>query len=52
MRRSMKEQEISQHCYEAGEDLNDHELASLKQALGRNEEQWRAYQSKVLPEQK
>jgi hypothetical protein len=52
MRRSMKEQEIGQHCCEAGEDLNDHELASLKRALGLDEEQWRAYQSKVRPEQK
>jgi hypothetical protein len=51
MRRSMKEQEIGQHCYEAGESLNDHELASLKQALGLDEQQWRSYQSKVLPEQ-
>jgi hypothetical protein len=52
MRRSMKEQEIGQHCLEAGEELNDHELASLKQVLGLDEEQWRAYQSKVRPEQK
>lgn len=51
MRRSMKEQEIGQHCCEAGESLNDHELVSLKQALGLDEEQWRAYQSKVRPEQ-
>jgi hypothetical protein len=51
MRRSMKEQEIGQHCYEAGESLNDLDLASLKQALALDEEQWRAYQSKVRPEQ-
>jgi hypothetical protein len=51
MKRSMKEQEIGQHCLEAGESLNDLELASLKQALGLDEEQWRAYQSKVRPEQ-
>jgi hypothetical protein len=51
VRRSMKEQEIGQHCYEAGEGLNDQELASLKQALGLDEEQWRAYRSKVRPEQ-
>jgi hypothetical protein len=51
MRRSMKEQDIGQHCCEAGESLNDHELASLKQALRLDEEQWRAYQSKVRPEQ-
>ena len=51
MRRSMKEQEIGQHCCEAGESLNDRELASLKQALGLDEEHWRAYQSKVRPEQ-
>jgi hypothetical protein len=51
MRRSMKEQEIGQHCCEAGESLTDHELASLKQALGLDEDQWRAYQSKVRPEQ-
>jgi hypothetical protein len=51
MRRSMKEQEIGQHCCEAGESLNDQELASMKQALGLEEEQWRTFQSKVRPEQ-
>jgi hypothetical protein len=51
MRRSMKEQEIGQHCCEAGESLNDQELASLKRALGLDEEQWRVYQSKIRPEQ-
>lgn len=51
LRRSMKEQEIGQHCCEAGESLNDDELADLKQALGLDEEQWRTYKSKVRPEQ-
>ncbi len=50
MRRSMKEQEIGQHCCQAGESLSDADLTSLKEALGLDEQQWHAYQSKVRPE--
>jgi hypothetical protein len=49
MRRSMKEQEIGQHCCQAGESLSDADLTSLKEALGLNEQQWHAYKSKVRP---
>ena len=51
MRRSMKEQEIGQHCCQAGESLGDPDLALLKEALGLDEQQWHAYKSKVRPEQ-
>jgi hypothetical protein len=50
MRRSLKEQEIGQHCCQAGESLSDPELALLKKMLGLDEKQWRAYKSKVRPE--
>jgi len=50
MRRSMKEQEIGQHCCQAGESLSDVDLTSLKEALGLDEQQWHAYKSKVRPE--
>ena len=50
MRRSMKEQEIGQHCCQAGESLSDADLMLLKEALGLNEQQWHAYKSKVRPE--
>ena len=49
MRHAMKEQEIGQHCCQAGEDLTDEELALLKRALGLSEQQWYAYKSKVRP---
>ena len=49
MRHTMKEQEIGQHCCQAGEDLTDEELALLKRALGLSEQQWYAYKFKVRP---
>jgi hypothetical protein len=45
----LKEQEIGQHCCQAGEMLLDPELAVLKQALNLNEQQWCAYRRKVRP---
>jgi hypothetical protein len=50
MRRSMKEQEIGQHCCQSGESLSDHDLTLLKEALGLDEQQWHAYKSKVRSE--
>jgi hypothetical protein len=49
VRRSLKEQEIGQHCCQAGESLGDADLALLKEALGLDEWQWHAYKSKVRP---
>jgi hypothetical protein len=49
MRHAMKEQEIGQHCCQAGEDLTDEELALLKRALELSEQQWYTYKSKVRP---
>lgn len=49
MRHAMKEQEIGQHCYQAGEMLTDKELTQLKKALGLTEQQWRVYKSKIRP---
>ena len=46
----MKEQEIGQHCCQAGESLNDADLSLLKQALGLDEQAWRSYKAKVRPE--
>jgi len=46
----MKEQEIGQHCCQAGESLSDAELSLLKRALKLNEQQWRTYKAKVRPE--
>ena len=51
IRRSLKEQEIGQHCCQAGESLSDPDLTVLKAALGLDEQQWHAYKSKVRPEQ-
>ncbi len=50
MRRVMKEQEIGQHCCQAGESLNDADLSLLKQALGLDKEAWQSYKAKVRPE--
>jgi hypothetical protein len=50
-RRSLKEQEIGQHCCQAGESLGDPDLALLKVTLGLDERQWHAYKSKVRPAQ-
>lgn len=49
MRYAMKEQEIGQHCCQAGEELTDEELVLLKKALDLTEHQWHAYKSKVRP---
>jgi hypothetical protein len=49
MRRSMKKQEIGQHCCQAGESLGDPDLALLKEAIGLDEWHWYAYKSKVRP---
>jgi hypothetical protein len=51
MRHSLKEQEIGQHCCQAGESLGDADLDLLKEALGLDEWQWHAYKSKVRPAQ-
>ncbi len=40
IRRSLKEQEIGQHCCQAGESLSDPDLTLLKEALGLDEQQW------------
>jgi hypothetical protein len=45
----MKEQEIGQHCCQAGENLTDAELVLLKRVLHLTEQQWRAYKSKIRP---
>ncbi len=50
MRRSMKEQEIGQHCWQAGESLSDAELSLLKKVLGLDEKAWQSYKAKVRPE--
>ena len=49
MRCSMKEQELGQHCCQAGESLGDPDLALLKEAIGLDGWQWHAYKSKVRP---
>jgi hypothetical protein len=50
MRHAMKEQEIGQHCCQAGESLSDADLSLLKQALGLDEQAWQSYKAKVRPE--
>jgi hypothetical protein len=49
IRRSLKEQEIGQHCCQAGESLSDSDLTLLKEALELDEWQWHAYKAKVRP---
>lgn len=49
VRHAMKEQEIGQHCCQAGESLTDKELTQLKRALGLTEQQWQIYKAKVRP---
>jgi hypothetical protein len=51
MRRSLKEQEIGQHCCQAGEHLDDADLALLKESLGLREWQWHIFKSNVRPPQ-
>ncbi len=46
----MKEQEIGQHCWQAGESLSDAELSMLKKVLGLDEKAWQSYKAKVRPE--
>jgi len=50
MRRAMKQQEIGQHCCQAGESLGDTDLFLLKQALGLDKEAWQSFRTKVRPE--
>jgi hypothetical protein len=50
MRRAMKQQEIGQHCCQAGESLGDADLSLLKQALGLDEQAWQSFRAKVRPE--
>ena len=50
MKRIMKEQEIGQHCCQAGESLSDADLCLLKQALGLDEEVWQSFKVKVRPQ--
>ena len=49
LRRLLKEQELGQHCCEAGESLSDVELSLLKMELGLDEQSWHAYKSNVRP---
>lgn len=49
MRYSMKEQDISFHCYQAEESLTDVELVLLKKELRLSELQWRVYKSRLHP---
>ncbi len=49
VRRSLKEQEMGQHCCQAGESLDDADLDLLKEAIGLDEWLWRTYRSNVRP---
>src|SRR5258707_1796108 len=49
MRHAMKEQEIGQHCYQAGEILTDKELLLMKKELTLTDQQWKSYKSKIRP---
>lgn len=48
VRYAFKQQEIGQHCCQAGENLSNAELALLKKKLHLTEDQWRAYISRLL----
>ena len=48
-RRSLKEQEIGQHCCQAGEHLGDPDLALLKKTLSLEDWQWQEFRAKVRP---
>ena len=50
MRRVMKEQEIGQHCCQAGESLGDADLSLLKEALGLDKQAWQSFKTKVRPQ--
>lgn len=47
MTRTVKEEHLGRCCYLAEEFLSSAELHQLKQAVGLNEQQWRAYKAKV-----
>ena len=47
-KRSLKEQQIGRHCYEAEEDLSLPDLGVLKTTLGIDENKWRAYKAKFI----
>jgi hypothetical protein len=47
-KRSLKEQQIGRHCYEAEEDLSLPDLSVLKTTLGMDESKWRAYKAKFI----
>jgi hypothetical protein len=49
IRCSLKEQELGQHCCQAGESLDDADLLRLKETLGLDAQQWYAYKSHVRP---
>ena len=49
IRRSLKEQELGQHCCQAGESLDDAHLLRLKETLGLDEQRWHVYKSYVRP---
>ena len=49
IRHSLKEQELGQHCCQAGESLGDAHLLRLKETLGLDEQQWHAYKYNVRP---
>jgi hypothetical protein len=46
--RSVREQEIGRHCYEAEEHLYPGELTILKRALALSETEWWAYKAKFI----
>ncbi len=50
-RRLLKEQELAQHCCQAGENLDNADLSRLKEALGLDEQQWHASKSNLRPVQ-
>lgn len=45
--RTVKEEHLGRCCYLAEEFLSSAELRQLKQEVGLNEQQWRAYKAKV-----
>ena len=47
MTRTVKEEHLGRCCYLAEEFLSSAELRQLKQEVGLNEQQWRAYKTKV-----
>ena len=47
-KRRVKEREIGRQCYLAEETLDSLELSALKDLLGVNDRQWRAYKARVL----